>query len=247
MDIRGPGTGEVVEPTKAQKKDDKVLGTFPSRASIWKVLLASLRVFWPIYVVLFLMFDFTVVFAFSQMVTEHLEVVFVLPPVVVVYFVVLLVPLLLSFTFLEIRNDRVEVTKGSVRVIHHYMMNMLVIYNSIDITAIKGVRVAGKDYLDERKRRTKLLDRLVTNPRSPPGGLHFQFHDPKALLIIEMVRPVPIVNRSTLIEKRLRWGPSLKRVYVREVIVEVDREYHDRFISLMKKMIKGNDRRTKAR
>jgi hypothetical protein len=45
----------------------------------------------------------------------------------------------------------------------------------------------------------------------------------------------------------MRWAPSLKRVYVREVIVEVDREYHDRFISMIERMVKEDNGRLKAR
>jgi len=237
MNLRRPGTGEVVEPTKAQKKEDKVLGSFPSRSSTWKVLMISYRVFWPIYIIFILMFAFTVVFSIS-ITMDGLDPELSLVPVVIVFFVILLVPLLLSFQFLEVKKDRVEVTKGEVRVFHHFMMNAYTIYNSIEISNIKSVRVAGKGYAKERKQRTNLSDRLLTNPKPPPGGLYFMFHEPKGLVIIKMVRPVPIVNLSTLIEKKMRWWPSLKRTYVKEIIVEIDREYHDRFISMIERIVK---------
>lgn len=228
--------GEQVEPTEAQRKEDKVLGSFPSRASNWKVLLVSMKVFWPLYAMFFLMFVFSV-FCILFLIKDDLGIMTIIPLFVFLSFLILLGPVMLSLMFLELKNDRVEVSKDSIRIFFHYMVNMLMIYNSMEISDIKEVRVAGKDYIRERKQRTPLLDRFWTNPKPPPGGLHSMFHDPKALVIIEMVRPVPIVNLSTLIEKKIGWGPSLKRVYVKEVIVEIDRKYHDRFLSLLKELI----------
>ncbi|MCU0799867.1 MAG: hypothetical protein MUC62_09395 [Candidatus Thermoplasmatota archaeon] len=230
-------TGEVVGPTQSQEEEDKVLDSFLSRGSTLKVLLSSLKFFWPIYAMILFMVFFTLFLFLFLLGVGFIEAIL---PIAFMSLIIVVVPITMSISFLPLKEDRVEVTKDSVSIFFHYMVNMLMIYNSIEISDIKEVRVAGKGYLRERKERTAIYDRLWSNPKAPPGGLYFMFHDPKALVVIEMVRPVPIVNLSTLIEKKMGWGPSLKRVYVKEVIVEVDRKYHNEFISLMEKMIAKN-------
>jgi hypothetical protein len=126
--------------------------------------------------------------------------------------------------------NHVEINGNDLTILNTWNMLYPSVHNSIPIFLIHSIERPKDDYFRERWQKTHWFFKInALTYRPPHGGLYVPYTSKKNLLILRMREPVKISNTNFLPARR----PPLMKItdeWVREVIVDIDPEYHDEFI-----------------
>jgi hypothetical protein len=227
------GIGEEIKTGKVKERFGKVLRRFDIGTTPMDFICSRMRIVMLSFAVA-IVFFLLIVLPVGLMAPLMMLAVLVITSIAIVITFIIVIGLMFAMMYpladKVLQENWTKVTREGILVQHKLWITTGTMRNFVPFRNISRVDPIDDNYMEDRRRRTKLWYRImVLYPEPPPGGLYHYYSDPKGLLVIYLKEPMKIHNLGYFGQFSL-WPMPVDKV-VTEVILDIDPKHHKKFIA----------------
>lgn len=230
------GIGEEITKRRSGNPNDKVLGRFEVGTTPMKFICSRMRAVLLSFVVVVLIF-LVIILPLGLVSPLMMLAIMVITSIVMAITILVVVGMLFAMMYplsdKVLKDNWTKVTGNGIIIQHKLWITTGAVRNFIPFKNISRIDPIEANYMEERRKRTKLWYRImVLHPEPPPGGLYHYYSDPKGLIVIHLREPLMVHNLGYFGKFSL-WPIPVEKV-VSEVIVDIEPNQHKKFFGMIK-------------
>jgi hypothetical protein len=230
------GIGEEITKKRLRCHNGKVLEKFDVGTTPMKFICSRLRAVLLSFVVVVLIF-LVIILPLGLVSPLMMLAILIITSIVMAITILVVVGMLFAMMYplsdKILKDNWTKVTGNGITIQHKLWITTGAVRNFIPFENISRIEPIDDNYMEERRKRTKIWYRImVLHPEPPVGGLYNYYSDPKGLVVIRLREPMPVHNLGYFGKFSL-WPMPVEKV-VSEVVVDIEPNHHEKFFRMVK-------------